>query len=500
MLKDFWSGDRASRALLAIALFLVLVGSRAALVGYAGSQTPFMDEWDGDWNGLIWPYLQGRLTLDMLIAPFMEHRILFTRLMTLSLFSLSGYWDVLLQMIVNAILGAGEVVAVSFTLARVLRGRFALVAILSACLINVVPFSFDSILLGFNTHFYLLPILSLLGLWLIAGGEAWSARWLAGALAGAASFLCLASGALTLSAGIIVQLMQMASGRRTGLREGLGVAALAGGAALMVGFVPHVPESDACRARSVEEFLSALATLAGWPAGDVLGLLLPLPSVVFCLRAVADRPDLRDARWFNIAALAWVGTQIASLSFGRGQAPLQPRYLDILMLGLTIHFVSALWIVETRALGEGRRTAPVALVTWIALVGVALPRAERHLPQRIEMWRDAIDAGGQNVRLYVATGDATYLAGRAAYSIPYNSPDKLRLFLDAPEARASLPPALLSHSAPRNRVEAFKRRFLRFAPVWISLGLVMLPIAVARPRRRPVEFAAGGAPSERFSG
>ncbi len=499
MSRDFWSDARSSKALLALGLFLVLVGARAALIGHAGSQTPFMDEWDGDWNGLIRPYLRGELTPDMLTQPFMEHRILFTRLTTLALFNLSGYWDVLLQMIVNAILGSAGIVAAAFALARVLSGRLALIAIVSASLINVVPFSYDSILLGFNTHFYLLPILSLLGLWLIAGGEAWSARWLFGLAAGAASFFCLASGALTLAAAIAVVLLQMACGRRSGWREFLGVAVFAGAVGVMISFVPHVAEADAHRARSLDEFLSALASFAGWPAGDVLGLLLPLPSVVFLLRVLADRPERTDARWFNVAALVWVATQITGLAFGRGQDPVQSRYVDILMLGLTMHFVSALWILERRALGEGR-TAAVALAAWIGLVGVTLPHAERHLPKLIAAWRDTISAGGENVRLYLATGDADYLSGHGAYTIPYPHSDRLRLFLDAPEASRGLPPELLSHTPPRDRIEAFKRRFLRFAPVWIGLGLLMLPVAIARPRKAHCDLEGAATSSERFSG
>ena len=335
-------GDKRSRSLLAAGLFLILVGSRAALISHAGSATPFMDEWDGDWAGLIKPYLDGALTLEGLVAPFMEHRILFTRVIVLSIFHVSGYWDVVLQMIVNAILSSTCIVLTSFALARVLSGGWALAAIATTSLVNVIPFSFDNVLLGFNTHFYLLPALSLLGLWLIAGSRAWSLKWAAGAVFGASSFFCLASGALTLAAALACDLAQMACGRRAGLREWLGAAALAGAVAVLIGFIPHIPESDALRSQSPGEFLSALARLAGWPAGPLLGLLLPLPSAMFCLRVVADRADVKDPRWFNFAAAAWVFAQIAAIALGRGNGGLQSRYLDMLMLALAIHFVSAL--------------------------------------------------------------------------------------------------------------------------------------------------------------
>lgn len=48
MLKQTKLGESACRVILAVALFLILVGSRAALIGFAGSPVPYMDEWDGD--------------------------------------------------------------------------------------------------------------------------------------------------------------------------------------------------------------------------------------------------------------------------------------------------------------------------------------------------------------------------------------------------------------------------------------------------------------------
>src|SRR5208283_5884080 len=102
-----------------------------------------------------------------------------------------------------------------------------------------------------------------------------------------------------------------------------------------------------------------------------------------------DRPNLKDPRWFNLAALAWVGAQMAALAAGRAQAVPQSRYCDTLILALAIHFVAMLWLLETRALGGlGAKAPPIALALWIAVLGVTLPRSERHLPRQIEAWRE----------------------------------------------------------------------------------------------------------------
>jgi hypothetical protein len=118
----------------------------------------------------------------------------------------------------------------------------------------------------------------------------------------------------------------------------------------------------------------------------------------------------------------------------------------------------------------------VALAVWVGAFAVALVHAERHLPRDIQIWRQRIEIGGDNVRGYLA-GDRSRLSGVPIDSIPYPDSDRLRVYLDAPEARASLPPALLGKAAPRNRIEAFKGVVLGFAPGWAGLGVAGLLIA-----------------------
>ncbi len=218
--------------------------------------------------------------------------------------------------------------------------------------------------------------------------------------------------------------------------------------------------------------------LSEWPAGSLFGWLLIFPSALFCLKLVLDRANLRDPRWFNFAALAWIAVQIGALAYGRAQAIPQSRYLDTLILAVTIHFVSALWMAERNVLGERRTRAFVALAAWIAILGVTLPRSERHLPREIERWRDTVEAGGETVRFHLATGDASYLSARPGASIPYSDAGRLRAYLDKPETRAFLPPELLSRATPPTAMEAAKHAFLRLAPVGVGFGAGMLMVAL----------------------
>jgi hypothetical protein len=254
--------DTKHMVFLFVSLFLIIIGSRAAVINYSGSFTPFLDEWDGDAAGLLKPYIRADLTIRDLFSPFNEHIILFTRLLVLAIFHISGYWDVILQMVVNAALDAATIVGISYALSRVLGGAWAVALMVISTLINAIPLSYESILMAFNTHFYLLLAFSFASLWYLTDSQAWSPRWALGVLCAVASFLCMASGALTLAAAIGLHVSQTACGRRGGVREWLGIAALAAATFILMSLVPHVAESDPYRAHSLREFLSKLLELA----------------------------------------------------------------------------------------------------------------------------------------------------------------------------------------------------------------------------------------------
>jgi hypothetical protein len=470
-----------------------LVGSRAVLIGYAGNSTPYADEWDGEAANLLKPYLQGALTAGDLFHAHNEHVIFFTRLLTPGVFNLSGYWDVILQMIANAILDAATVVGISYALSRPLRGAWALAAMTLSALVNALPLSYDNVLLGFNTHFYLLLAFSLASLWFLTDSRAWSPRWAAGVLLALASFLCMTSGALTLVAAIAVHLVQMACGGRRGVREWLGIAALAAATAVLVSLVPHAPSSDVYRAHSLRQFASAVFELASWPAPPNLGSLMALPTIVFCLRTFADRLALSDARWFNVAAFGWVLTQFAAIAAGRAAIPVEARYLDTLLIGLSINMTSYFWLVGSDAASSKRKTWwTAALAAWLVIVAGSLIRPAHPLPGSIDLRRDTAEVQGKNLRGYLATGDLSYLGGAPLVDIPYYDLSRLRELLDTPEIRGALPPDLVSRGPTPNWIDAFKRTFLAQAYTCLGAGVLLLIVVIGRRAFAPAGPSAEG--------
>ena len=471
---------KKQHAILFLSLFLIFVGSRAAIINYGGNSVPFGDEWDGGAAGLFKPYMQGNLTLGELFRVHNEHVIFFTRLLTLLIFKISGYWDVILQMIANAIVDAATVVAISAALSRTLPGGWAQSAMILSVLINALPLGWENTVLGFNTHFYLLLAFSFAGLWFLADSPAWSLRWFAGALCSIASFLCMASGALTLGAAMGLHLAQIACNRRAGVREWLGIAALGAVTIAMARTVLEAPASDGLGAHSLSQFAAALFQFASWPPPFRLGLVIGAPSLIFCILTFANRPALNDPRWFNVGAYGWVLTQFLALAAGRAEIGVQSRYSDMLLIGLAINLTSAFWLSASAVSGAKGKIWPyLGLAAWLAVVGTSLAHAARHVPGDLENWRQITAAGARNVRAYLVTGDASDLAGAPLLEIPYFESNRLRELLDAPEIRSVLPPELLSRDVPDTWVEAFKRTFLSQSFTLLGSGLVLLIAFVA---------------------
>ena len=92
-----------------VAAALMVIGAKSWMISRYGSPTPFWDQWDAEGAVLYPKYFGGTWQLADLIAPHNEHRILVTRLWSLLLLELEGYWDPILQMLANTLLLGGVV-------------------------------------------------------------------------------------------------------------------------------------------------------------------------------------------------------------------------------------------------------------------------------------------------------------------------------------------------------------------------------------------------------
>ena len=196
---------------------LVVIGAKCWMISHYASPTPFWDQWDAE-GGFLYPkYFDGTLSFSDLIAPHNEHRILVSRLWSLLLLELEGYWDPMLQMVANTLILGAAVALFIAAFRPILDRRSWLVFALFSMVIFSLPFSWENTLAGFHSAWHFLLLFSISGLVVISDAEAFTPRWWLAALLLILSYFSIAGGALTVAAAFAISMVQFVAGRRSGL-------------------------------------------------------------------------------------------------------------------------------------------------------------------------------------------------------------------------------------------------------------------------------------------
>jgi hypothetical protein len=170
------SANATVLALAAAGAALCILSANLWVVRHAGNVTPFYDEW-GALVGLLKPYVEGNLGLRELFRPLNEHIILFPRVVILLIYNISGYYDVVSQMIVNAAVKSAMLSVLTVVLTRGLDRAVRLYVLLFVVLISALPFAWENNLIAVSgTEFYLMTAFSAAGLFLIVGANALTLR------------------------------------------------------------------------------------------------------------------------------------------------------------------------------------------------------------------------------------------------------------------------------------------------------------------------------------
>lgn len=476
------AGPCFARALALAGALAMIVGAKLWLIAGYGSSTPFWDEWVEPVS-LFRPYLAGQLSIHDLLAAHNEHRIFLTRLVALALFVAEGRWDPLATILVNAAIHGTAIGLVLVMLSRTLDAARTWIVAFLAALLFVLPLGWANTLVAFQTQFYLLVLLAPASLWLLCASTAWSLRWWVGTLLGIVSYFSIASGALTLPAFIALAGVQIATGRRQGVREWLGVIAQACLAVVIIRDIPVVPGHQVLSPGSLRDWLAALSSVASWPvskaswsqlANILVAVGLYAPVIVLTGTLLRRRAPVRDPHWLLVGLAGWIGLQLLALVYGRGVAVLQSRYYDILLLAPLIN-AATLLSLHLEADARWRRGLTLFACAWFAAVIIGLgQKAFDGIPSDLA-WRERTTAAQtQNLKNYLATGDFAALENKPEFDVPYPDIGFLRDTVSDPVIRAILPPDLLGRPEPENRL---KRLALRQGALLLPIGIALFIIA-----------------------
>lgn len=469
----------------------MVLGAKLWLIASYGSSTPFWDQWD-EAAKLFRPYVTGDLKLTDLFAAHNEHRIFLTRLFHLAQFGLEGRWNPIGETLVNAAVHVAAIGLLVVMLSRALDVTGTLLIAVLAMIFFAPPFGWGNTLVGFQLQFYLLVLLGPLSLWVLYASAAWTPRWWLGTLLAAASYLTIASGALTLPAFIAIAILQIACGQRRGGKELLGILAHTILAAALIRDIPVLPSGDAdVMPKSLAGWFDIATLVASWPVSKpnwapalraLTALAIYVPVIVLLVSLLKRAAPVRDPRWLQVAIACWAAVQILAMLYGRGVSVLQSRYYDVILIA---PLASAAALLSLRAAGTLRgRGILVFTCIWFMAVVIGLgQKALGTIPDEFAWWRDTVETRTQNLSRFLATGDFSAITDKPRFHIPYPSAEYLRDVASDPVVRGFLPPELMDSTAPANKVN---RYVLREGPLLIPVGLALLMIAGLLASRRTI--------------
>ena len=439
------------------AVALVILGARLWLIQNFGSSIPFWDQWGAEAANLYLPWLNDNLTFNHLFAANNEHRIFFTRILSLSLLVLNEIqWDPLLEIVVNALLSTLTAVLLIAMLNRFFGRAFQNLILITVAVLWSVPYAWENTLAGFQSQFYMMLLFTLITLWGLLQDN-FSFKWWIGVIFGLSAIFTVASGFFILLVLIVLKLYLIAidtGKRRTHLPTLLVSIAIT---SLSLMLIVRVSRHEVLIANNITEFMLAFGKALAWPwvTHPFASLVLYLPFLALVFRTLWLRRRPSHAELFVLALGGWIILQAATMAYARGASGAIPasRYMDILALGvivnlLAFHFISQSWYGLP---GWIKPYVNTYASLWKMLVvsgigGLMVMGSWPHIQQRSLQYAEQI----KNTREFIRTGKLSTLQ-KPYLHIPYPKPKRLAGLLSNPQLRAILPhtltvPSLLQSS------------------------------------------------------
>lgn len=474
------AGNESTRrfAIWLTALFLAVFGAKLWIIQLYGSPLPWWDEWF-ETAPLFKSWLAGTLTFKDLVAPYCEHRILFTRLLDLGLLWLNGRWEPLLQMVASAFIHTTYVCGLAFCLWDFLGRKNAWLACVLLLPFFALPYAAENAIWAFNSQAYFLAWFFLPALAGLGFGQAGGARWWFGLLAAILGLFTMASGVLAPAtvAGLVI--LRTLKSRRlekaNAITFGAALAVIALGAQLYVQF-----EGDAdLRAHNFSEFAAALLHNLTWPFinAPVMALIIALPLLgLFALYFRADFTESRAAE-FLLALGLWSVLQSIALAYGRGNfgedVPAS-RYMDKLNVFVIASLFATVLLGQHWWRSESKKQFNLFLtLIFSAMIFFGLCRLSEIVVEKLLVpTRLMTLVAEERVETFMATGDERELLEK-----PTVRPDAnvtLGVLRDA-TLQPILPACCLPPAAANvhGRLSGFNNFLLRHATVFLYSGLML---------------------------
>lgn len=439
---------------------------------YAGN-VPYYDQWIIEAEQIIAPWLNGTLRPWTFFTPHFEHLPVWTRLLSWLQVVLTGRWDPLVQMTVNAGLHTTFIWLAARWVGRNLSSRSAGFVTTLLLLGGALPHAWENIAWGFQSQFPLALIFLFVHVQGSCTHPSGSRGWWWAQVAGVAGLFTLASMWL---APLAVIASQWWIGRRDrrGLVAPLVVTAVGIGLLAIIHWQSPVGGSFAQAVLSPVGFFHSALHLLGWPSGLPGAVaIVQLPWLIHALR-IRRQTDTTPFDRIIFTLGLWNLAQAGALAFARSgdNADYVSRYGDLLFIGV---FAGALALTRL-ALGvvRNRPVFLTGLVVWSGVVGVGLVfhATEGHARYFHQTAAYSNELRLTAVQAYLKNGDRKLLESADTRSVLTQSTGVVTRLLDQPAFRALLPASV----NPANPGYAMGRLngWLQSRWSWLLLGGTVL--------------------------
>ena len=443
MSEENSSGFR--RWLVPAGVFCAVLALQLWLVAAAGTDVPYYDQWviEGSWLYPKW--CEGSLHAADLLTASNEHRIVWSHLLNLTLFSLNGQWDPLVQLVAVAGIRAASAAAI-VALAGVGLASRARWLIAAAVTVAFLPhLAWHCVLWGIESF---VLVLAMLALWLLGTGAPTTRRTLAGLAAGGAALVAMGPGALVPAVLLGWAIFRAIDARRLDAAVWRAtwpaLMLLAAAVALRV----SVPGHAGLEPVSGAQLFAAFLRMASWPHGlPVAAVLMNLPLLLLAGGRLLHYRRPAEGEDFVLLAAGWsVGIALAT-AWARGGGDelavgVPSRYVDFLVF-LPLANLWCVAVLATGAAARWRASSRLLAAAWAVFLfagwlglsaqvirGIILPRAhDREAPVRL-------------TRAFQLTRDPAVFAGQPRLLVPHPHPEVMLAVMDDPRLQGRLPPSL----------------------------------------------------------
>ena len=317
-----------------VALFLVVLGAKLWVMQLYGSPLPLWDQWY-EAELFFRPWLEGHLTWKDFFAAYCDHRMLFTRLLDLSIIGLNGRWEPMLQMTVNAFICATYACGLAFCLWNFLGRKNGWFICFLLAPFFALPYAGENAIWAISSlgnFVNIFALATLVGLGSAKPGGRW---WWLGLATAIMGLFTVASGLLAPVAVGGLMILRAIKHRRIERGNLITLASCLAviGLGMALGVTAEVDRP--LRAHTLMEFTSALVRNLTWLFFDAPGMACFIFLPLVLLIALYFRQNFQESRAAELllGLGLWSALQSTALAYGRanygGIFPVS-RYLDIL--------------------------------------------------------------------------------------------------------------------------------------------------------------------------